>query len=92
MVLMTIFHPLQYNLSAFNVTNGQGRIMEDIFQEVDTTTSEVVFEWRSLDYVDPTASYCLPKYDRSIWRQIEERYGMGLLVSIVTEMPSPSLA
>ncbi|MCJ1479680.1 hypothetical protein MMC13_008366 [Lambiella insularis] len=58
--LMTIFHPLQYDLSAYNISNGQGFIMEGAFQEVDTLTSKVLFEWRSLDFVDPSASYVLP--------------------------------
>ena len=58
--LMTIFHQRQYDLSAFNVTNGVGWIMEGVFQEVDTMTSEVLFEWRSLDFVDPSAGFVPP--------------------------------
>ncbi|MCJ1386068.1 hypothetical protein MMC17_009193 [Xylographa soralifera] len=58
--LMTIFHPLQYDLTAYNISNGQGYIMEGVFQEVDTMTSDVLFEWRSLSHVDPSESYVLP--------------------------------
>ena len=58
--LMTIYHPLQYDLSAYNITSGQGWIMEGVFQEVNTVTSEVLFEWHSLDFVDPSASFVLP--------------------------------
>ena len=59
--LMTIYAPLQYDLSSFNITTGQGWIMEGIFQEVDVQTQAVLFEWHSLDHVDPSLSYILPK-------------------------------
>jgi hypothetical protein len=58
--LITVYHQLQYDLSAYNITGGQGWIMEGVFQEVDTMTEEVMFEWHSLDFVDPAASYVLP--------------------------------
>ncbi|MCJ1373344.1 hypothetical protein MMC20_004572 [Loxospora ochrophaea] len=35
--------------------------MEGIFQEVDVQTQAVLFEWHSLDHVDPSLSYILPK-------------------------------
>ncbi|KAI9833769.1 MAG: hypothetical protein M1819_003502 [Sarea resinae] len=58
--LMTVYRQRQYDLSAFGVKSGLGWIMESIFQEVNVTTSEVIFEWRSLDHVDPSDSYTLP--------------------------------
>ena len=58
--LMTVFRPLPYDLTSFNVSNGQGFIMENIMQEVDTKSSEVLFEWSALNHVDPSAGYVLP--------------------------------
>ena len=35
--------------------------MKGVFQEVNTVTSEVVFEWHySLEFVDPSATFVLP--------------------------------
>ncbi|KAJ9298028.1 hypothetical protein DTO217A2_8525 [Paecilomyces variotii] len=58
--LMTIYQQRQWDMSAWNIRTGVGWIMESIFQEVDVETSEVIFEWRSLDHVDPTWSYTYP--------------------------------
>lgn len=58
--LMTIYQQRQWDMSAWNIRTGMGWIMESIFQEVDVETSEVLFEWRSLDHVDPTWSYTYP--------------------------------
>ena len=58
--LMTIYHPIQYDLTAYNIMGGQGWILQCYFQEVDVDTSEVLFQWGSLDYVQPSASYVLP--------------------------------
>ena len=58
--LMTIYNQQPYDLSAYNITGGQGWILQGVFQEVDTETNEVLFEWKSLDHVDPSAGYVLP--------------------------------
>ena len=58
--LMTIFRPVPYDLTAYNITGGQGFIVEGIMQEVDTGSGQVLFEWRSLAHVDPSAGYVLP--------------------------------
>jgi hypothetical protein len=58
--LMTIYQQRQYDMSQWNIRTGMAWVMESIFQEVDVETSEVLFEWRSLDHVDPTVSYTYP--------------------------------
>lgn len=58
--LMTIYQQRQYDMSRWNIRTGMAWIMESIFQEVDVETSKVLFEWRSLDHVDPTVSYTQP--------------------------------
>lgn len=62
-VLMTVYQPRQYDLTTnpkFNVERGMGWVVEGVFQEVDIATGEVVFEWRSLDHVDPGDSWTMP--------------------------------
>jgi hypothetical protein len=58
--LMTIYKQTPYDLSAFNIANGVGYIQEGIFQEVDVETGAVMFEWRSLDHIDPSESFVPP--------------------------------
>jgi hypothetical protein len=61
--LMTIYQPRQYDLTVnprFNIRNGLGWIVEGVFQEVEIETGKVVFEWRSLDHVDPSDAWTLP--------------------------------
>lgn len=63
-VLMTVYQPRQYDLTTnprFNVQNGMGWIVEGVFQEIDIETGNVLFEWRSLDHVDPGLSWTLPQ-------------------------------
>lgn len=58
--LMMIYHPIPYDLTPYNVTGGQGWIMENTIQEVDTRTFQVLFEWSASDHVDPSEAYILP--------------------------------
>ncbi|KAB8237322.1 MFS general substrate transporter [Aspergillus alliaceus] len=58
--LLTVYQQRQFDMSLWNVRTGMGWVMESIFQEVDVETNEVLFEWKSLDHVDPTASYTWP--------------------------------
>ncbi|PPJ59533.1 hypothetical protein CBER1_08886 [Cercospora berteroae] len=61
--LMTIYQPRQYDLTVnprFNLRNGMGWIVEGVFQEVDIDTGKVVFEWRSLDHIDPAQAWTFP--------------------------------
>ena len=58
--MMTIYRQKQWDMSEWGIKNGLGWVLESVFQEVETDTSKVLFEWRSLDHVDPSAAYTLP--------------------------------
>lgn len=55
--IISIQQPVQYDLSALGVDPSATWIQDGIFQEIDIATGEVLFEWRSLDHVDPADSY-----------------------------------
>lgn len=55
--LMTIYQPRQLDLSKFGATLGLGWILDSGFQEVNITSNELLFEWRSLDHITPESSY-----------------------------------
>ncbi|KAI9040820.1 arylsulfotransferase family protein [Aspergillus affinis] len=58
--LLTVYQQRQFDMSLWNVKTGMGWLMESIFQEVDVEANKVLFEWKSLDHVDPSASYTYP--------------------------------
>lgn len=61
--LMTVYQPRQYDLTTnarFNVLGGMGWVVESVFQEVDIETGSLIFEWRSLDHIDPGEAWTLP--------------------------------
>ncbi|KAL9084431.1 MAG: hypothetical protein Q9165_008069 [Trypethelium subeluteriae] len=58
--LLTVYQTRQYDLSDFKITGGMGWIVDSVFQEVDVETGKLVFEWRSLDHIDPQYSYTMP--------------------------------
>ncbi|PYH99729.1 MFS general substrate transporter [Aspergillus ellipticus CBS 707.79] len=58
--LLTVYQQRQFDMSPWNVKTGMGWVMESIFQEVDVETNEVLFEWKSLDHVDPSDAYTWP--------------------------------
>lgn len=60
--LMTVYQQRQFDMTPWNIKTGVGWLMESIFQEVDVETSKVMFEWRSLDHVDPSMSYTWPSH------------------------------
>lgn len=60
--LMTVYQQRQFDMSPWNIKTGVGWLMESIFQEVDIETDQVLFEWRSLDHVDPSLSYTYPDH------------------------------
>ncbi|KAJ5682606.1 hypothetical protein N7462_005771 [Penicillium macrosclerotiorum] len=60
--LMTVYQQRQFDMTPWNVKTGVGWLMESVFQEVDVETSKVLFEWRSLDHVDPSMSYTYPAH------------------------------
>lgn len=62
-VLMTVYQPRPYDLTTnprFNIESGMGWIVEGVFQEIEIDTGRLVFEWRSLDHVDPSQAWTLP--------------------------------
>jgi Arylsulfotransferase (ASST) len=63
--LLTIYQPLQYDLSDYGVAKGLGWIMNCYFQEIEISTNQVLFEWGSLDYVNPSFSYVAPNTTES---------------------------
>ncbi|CAI7632381.1 unnamed protein product [Penicillium viridicatum] len=60
--LMTIYQQRQFDMTPWNVKTGVGWLMESVFQEIDVETNKVLFEWRSLDHVDPSSSYTWPSH------------------------------
>ena len=60
--LMTVYQQRQFDMSPWNIKTGVGWVMESVFQEVDVETGRVLFEWRSLDHVDPSLSYTYPDH------------------------------
>ncbi|KAJ5664478.1 hypothetical protein N7507_005209 [Penicillium longicatenatum] len=60
--LMTVYQQRQFDMTPWNIKTGVGWLMESVFQEVDVETSKVLFEWRSLDHVDPSMSYTYPAH------------------------------
>ncbi|KAK5089183.1 hypothetical protein LTR05_003407 [Lithohypha guttulata] len=58
--LTTTYHPERYDLSAFNITDGEGWIQNSIFQDVNLTTDELTFEWSAIEHVALTESYVDP--------------------------------
>ncbi|KKK26539.1 hypothetical protein ARAM_005568 [Aspergillus rambellii] len=71
--LMTVYQQRQFDMSIWNVKAGMGWLMESVFQEVDVETSQVLFEWRSLDHVDPSASYTYPGHTDTSGTGLEPR-------------------
>ncbi|KAK5159162.1 hypothetical protein LTR04_005018 [Oleoguttula sp. CCFEE 6159] len=58
--LLTAYQSVPADLSNRNITGGQGWILEGVFQEVNVTDGSIIFEWMSLNHVDPSASYVAP--------------------------------
>ncbi|KJK67532.1 Arylsulfotransferase ASST [Aspergillus parasiticus SU-1] len=56
-VLIAIYQPRRYNLEAYNVSADSGWVMDGVFQEINITTGDVLFEWRSLDHVGISETY-----------------------------------
>lgn len=58
--ILSAYEIIPYDLSAFNITTGLGWISEGVFQEVNVTTGELLFEWFSSNHVDPSESQITP--------------------------------
>jgi hypothetical protein len=59
-VLMTLYNPVQYDLTDWDVSTGQGWLMNCMFQELELGTNRVLFEWSALDYVAITETTVAP--------------------------------
>ncbi|KAF9888139.1 hypothetical protein FE257_009275 [Aspergillus nanangensis] len=53
--IIAIYQPRQYSLEAYNIPSGW--VVDGVFQEINITTKEVLFEWRSLDHVPLSDTY-----------------------------------
>lgn len=51
--LIQVYQPVPRDLTAFGASDEQQWIVNAIFQELDLTTGELLFEWASLDHVSP---------------------------------------
>ncbi|KAK4889743.1 hypothetical protein LTR27_011455 [Elasticomyces elasticus] len=58
--ILTSYRTVPFDLSAFNVTTGQGWLQEGMFQEIDVASGEVLFEWYSTNHVDPSETQIKP--------------------------------
>ncbi|OAP64770.1 hypothetical protein AYL99_00742 [Fonsecaea erecta] len=58
--LFTLYNPEHYDLSAYNITSGQGWIMNNFFQRIEIGTNRLIFEWSALDHVLPNETFVLP--------------------------------
>ncbi|KAK8200679.1 hypothetical protein M8818_005994 [Zalaria obscura] len=58
--ILSAYEVIPADLSYFNITTGQGWLSQGVFQEVNVTSGEVVFEWFSTNHVDPSATQILP--------------------------------
>ncbi|TRM57114.1 ASST-domain-containing protein [Schizophyllum amplum] len=56
---MTAYVTQEYDLSPYGGPKN-GYILNCVVQEINITSSEVIFEWHSLDHVDPSESYTSP--------------------------------
>lgn len=54
--LLTIYEPMQYDYKAPGKDPQRLWVTAGIFQEVNVDTGALVFEWNSLDHVDPCMS------------------------------------
>ncbi|TVY17990.1 hypothetical protein LARI1_G005477, partial [Lachnellula arida] len=55
--LIQIYHPVPWNLTAYGASPEQQWIVDSRFQELDIETGKVLYEWSSLDHVDPSEGY-----------------------------------
>jgi hypothetical protein len=56
---MTAYNPLARDLTSFGGP-ADGWLYEGIAQELDVETNTVLFEWHSLDHVDPSLCFANP--------------------------------
>ncbi|KAE9378687.1 hypothetical protein N431DRAFT_540522 [Stipitochalara longipes BDJ] len=55
--LIQIYHPVPWDLEKYGGSEEQQWIVDARFQEIDIESGKVLFEWSSLDHVDPEEAY-----------------------------------
>ena len=58
--LFAIYQPMAWDLSDYNISQGQGWIQNSIFQDVNLVTGELEFEWSSIEHVALAEGYVTP--------------------------------
>jgi Arylsulfotransferase (ASST) len=58
--LVTVYEPTHFDMSAYNITTGQGWLLNSWFQEVEIATGNLLFEWDALSHVPVDQTYVLP--------------------------------
>ncbi|PSK33576.1 hypothetical protein B9Z65_7463 [Elsinoe australis] len=48
--VMTVYQPVQHDLSRFNISNGW--LVDSFFQEIDLATGELLFQWQASHHID----------------------------------------
>ncbi len=60
--LVAVYNVVPYDLSTLGGP-ADGRVLEGVAQEIDVASGEVLFEWHSIEHVDPGESYMTPVDD-----------------------------
>ena len=55
--ISTIYQPIQYDLAPYGVDQPIGWLVDALFQRIDVTTGNVLFEWRASDHFTPESSF-----------------------------------
>lgn len=58
--LTAIYTPQRFDLSAYNITGGEGWIQNCVFQDIDLTTGDLNFEWSAIEHVALSEGYVEP--------------------------------
>ena len=56
--LMSAYEPMEYDLTAYNISNGW--LADSIFEEIDIATNNLIFSWRASEHIALNASYADP--------------------------------
>ena len=54
------YNPERYDLSAQNITTGQGWVQNSLFQKIDIQTGELLFQWSPIEHAALSESFVLP--------------------------------
>ena len=58
--LFTLYNAEHYDLSNYNITTGQGWIMNNFFQRIEIGSNRLLFEWSAIDHVLPNETFVAP--------------------------------